>query len=164
MVEAQNKSKIRRNNKKPKEVNKAASASSQTIACEVTQVGEEEFYRGQPQTAKQINIQRTGCIEEIKPFDATGGFSKKNGKQELDYEQLRADKESLEKRVNDLTELYKKEHPEPKPWYLSFGVWLAIICGIIVIYLCYQFYVSQGGFPREITNFFLWVKYYITGQ
>lgn len=127
-------------------------ASIQTITCNVTQISEEEFYRDNPNS------------QSVKPFDSTGGFSKKNGKREVEIEQLKVDKDALEKRVNELAELYKKEHPEPKPWYLSIGIWFAIISGIIVVYLCYWFYVSQGGFPPEITNFFLWVKYYVTGR
>lgn len=53
---------------------------------------------------------------------------------------LEADIIELQSQVD---QLFKKE-PE-KPWYMSFGVWLAIILTIIAIYLAYVFYMSETG-------------------
>jgi hypothetical protein len=75
------------------------------------------------------------------------GFGKKNGKEEVEVGQLKADKEALESRVNTLVELYQKEHPEPKPWYTSPGVWFAFLCTLAVLYLVYVFVRSEGGMP-----------------
>jgi hypothetical protein len=121
-----------------------------TCVCEVTEISEEEFYKGRmkPQTAKQINIQQAGCAEEIvPPFDSKGGFSKRNGKQELVIEQLKADNEALRKRQADLENFEKEHHPEPKPWYASPANWIGLLCGLVLCYLVYYFVQSQGGMP-----------------
>jgi hypothetical protein len=151
MAEMQNKAKIRRNNKKPK----VPISCVHNAVCEVTEISEEEFNNWKPQTARQVNIQHTDYLEEIKPFDATGGFSKRNGKKELETEQAKADSEALRKRLVDLEAIYKEQHPRPKPWYLSFGHWIGILCGLAVAWLCYQFFVSEGGLPPEIVEFLI---------
>jgi uncharacterized Zn finger protein (UPF0148 family) len=87
--------------------------------------------------------------EAVPLFDDKGGFSKKNKKKDLVIGQLQADKEALEKRLNTFEEIYKKEHPEPKPWYADVGKWLVLLLVLGMIYLIYWFCKSQGGLPHE---------------
>lgn len=146
------KSKTKKVRAKKDKVNSMAAANIQTITCEVTEISEKEFRRRQPQTAKQINLPQTGSIEEIKPFGDTGGFSKRNGKEELEIEQLKADNEALRKRLNGLEGIYKEQHPEPKPWYGDIGKWFTLLLVLGMIYLIYWFVESQGGLPHEFYN------------
>jgi hypothetical protein len=44
-----------------------------------------------------------------------------------------------------IREIYDYLHPVPKPWYTSFGVWLAIILALVLIYVLYVFYMSETG-------------------
>ena len=91
--------------------------------------------------------------EEIVPlFDDKGGFSKKNSKRDLAMGQLRADNEALKKELNTFEEIYKKEHPEPKPWYADVGKWLTLLLVLGMIYLIYWWVKSQGGLPHEFYN------------
>lgn len=87
--------------------------------------------------------------EAVPPFDDKGGFSPKNTKRKLEIEQLRVDKEAIEKRLNTFEEIYRKEHPEPKRWYADAGKWLVLLLVLGMIYLIYWFYKSQGGLPHE---------------
>lgn len=86
-------------------------------------------------------------VTEVAPFDSTGGFSKRNGKKELEIMQSQADNEALRKRLADLENFEKYHHPEPKSWYAYFGNWFAILCGLVVCWLVYVFIMSQGGMP-----------------
>lgn len=56
-------------------------------------------------------------------------------------------KTELNNRCEENTRLYKELkkviNPEPKPWYTSFGVWLAILLTLIVLYLVYVFYMAE---------------------
>ena len=37
-----------------------------------------------------------------------------------------------------------------KPWYMSFGIWLAIFCGIALVFILYIFYLSQNGWTFNL--------------
>ena len=44
-----------------------------------------------------------------------------------------------------LEDLHSYLHPVSKPWYVSPGIWLAIILTLIMFYLLYSFYMSETG-------------------
>jgi hypothetical protein len=52
----------------------------------------------------------------------------------------------FEKRITALERL----HPKPRHWYTSFGVWLAIILTLVMIYLIWLTYQWSTG---HIINF-----------
>ena len=136
--------------------------------CYVNEISEKEYCQleGVPYPYRQAIFppqqllkmaKQTGEVE-VKPFDSTGGFSKRNGKEELEHQQLKADYEDLKKRFNEMTTIYHKEHPQPKPWYLSPLSWIGIICGVALIYMVYWFYQSSGGLwglPPELLDWLI---------
>ena len=85
----------------------------------------------------------------MPPFDDTGGFSKRNNKDKLLVEQLRADNEALQKRQADLENIYREQHPEPKSWYADVSKWFTLLLVLGMIYLIYWFVETQGGLPHE---------------
>lgn len=50
-------------------------------------------------------------------------------------------------------ELKKIVNPEPKPWYTSFGIWLAILLTLIALYLVYVFYMAETGHHVILPDF-----------
>lgn len=135
------KPKAKKSRQKTEKANMVASSNIQAITCEVTEISEEEFYKDEPKP------------QTVKPFDATGGFSKRNGKKELDIEQLKADNEALRKRQADLENVYREEHPEPKAWYADVGKWLVLLLVLGMLYMIYLWVESQGGLPHEFYEF-----------
>lgn len=91
--------------------------------------------------------------DKVPSFDDKGGFSKKNSKKDVVIGQLQADKEALERRLSTFENIYKKEHPEGRPWYASFGTWFALLLTLGLFYLIYWFVESQGGLPHEFYEF-----------
>ena len=50
--------------------------------------------------------------------------------------------EDLEERVKRL----EGYHPKPKPWYRHFGVWLAIVLTLGMLYMVYCFWMVESGY------------------
>ena len=115
----------------------------------------------QSQTPKSEKVQEIeGQLEvlqvdddKVPPFSDKGGFSKKNKPKEVAIGQLKVDNEALKRELNTLEEIYKKEHPEAKPWYTSFGNWFASLLVLGLLYLIYWWVKSQGGLPHELYEF-----------
>ena len=51
----------------------------------------------------------------------------------------------VEKDVSCLEDKFNRAFPKPKPWYTSFGVWIALLLTLFVIYLCYVSYMAYTG-------------------
>lgn len=66
-------------------------------------------------------------------------------------------RDELNARCEENTRLYKElkkvVNPEPKPWYMSIGVWLAILLTLIVLYLVYVFYMAETGHNVILPDF-----------
>lgn len=60
--------------------------------------------------------------------------------------------EGLEQRVKNLEDNCIAIRPE-KPWYKSPGVWIGIICFILLVYLLYVFYMSELGYTIRVPQF-----------
>ena len=105
-------------------------------------------------TSKQPNPEVIQVIKEeiVPPFDDKGGFSKKNRKKDVVIGQLQADNEALKKELSTFEEIYKKEHPEPKPWWADVGKWLTLLLVLGLLYLIYWWVQAQGGLPPEFYN------------
>ncbi len=106
-------------------------------------------------TSNQSSSGVVQTVEEeiVPPFDDKGGFSKKNSKKDVVIGQLQVDNEALKKELSTFEEIYKKEHPERKSWYGSFGTWFALLLTLGLLYLIYWWVQSQGGLPHEFYEF-----------
>lgn len=87
--------------------------------------------------------------DKVPPFDGKGGFSKRNNKKDVEVGQIRADNEALRRELSNFEELYRKEHPEAKPWYTSFGNWFALLLVLGMVYLIYRLATIPNILPPE---------------
>jgi len=92
-------------------------------------------------------------VEITPPSDNTDKPNKKAIKGKGTLEKLQEESEELRKELTDFEEVYKKEHPEKKPWYTSFGVWFALFLATGCLYMVYRWVKIEGGIPHEITDF-----------
>ena len=53
------------------------------------------------------------------------------------------------------TRLESYVNPKSKPWYTSWGIWLAILLTIVVLYLSYAFYMSETGHKVTLPSWFI---------
>lgn len=56
--------------------------------------------------------------------------------------------DKLRKDLNGLT-------PQYKPWYTSWGTWLAILLFLVMCYLIYAFYMSEMGYNIKMPAWFI---------
>ncbi len=80
---------------------------------------------------------------------------------EKELKLLKSDLDSLKEEDSRLYKEISRLSPKNKSWYKSFGVWLAIILTLAVIYLVYVFYMSETGHNVILPEFLNWK---LTGQ
>jgi len=75
---------------------------------------------------------------------------------EQELELLKSDLNDLKEENNRLRKEISRLLFNNKPWYTSFGIWMAIILTLIVIYLVYVFYMAETGHTVKLPEILDW--------
>lgn len=73
-------------------------------------------------------------------------------------EHIEPEEDIIKKRLSELENKYKQEHPRTKSGFTSVGNWVLLVIVLTLLYFIFKWVMSEGGLPSEFYDLIRRVK------